>query len=453
MALQIAKWRPSLKRWVLISAILPALLLVIMSLWGIPKALDYAYQRQQEALIEPLIDQTLRALQPAWLQQDRLSMSETLGQLVARPSISGAMLTQMAWERPIEKGVMAKGVHYSAQLIVGDEVAGKLVVSVSPDILSQAKSQVMGVLLSAALLVMVLGAALGVWWWHRIQALFQDATLQWQRLPDTFLPIRKSFSEFDALNAAAQHVHQTHVAEQEAKRALARFMSTSAEDTLELNMPASAQLRSVTVLYIDLINWRDIKENATPKQLVQLLNQYYFFVRQAAKLYNGEVERYQGQGLTVTFGLDDTGQDKSFHAICAGELFLELVYRFNVHHQMAHAPVCEFSLALHAGEVLCNAEEQPLEDSVRWSTVGDVLHHAALLGQHSEQRLLVSGVVLSECASLGQRIQFSDHESVQCDPRDPPLPTHWVDCLNAPYVELVQRQAERILSMKPILTA
>lgn len=462
MLRQLAKKQFSIKYLLLSSLILPIILLSVLSLVAIPKILSETYQNQQTALVEPLIDQVLRAIQPAWIQQDPLSISETLATLVKRPIVKGASLTQFSNGKIYESGSMALGFQYSTQLVISNEMVGKLTISLSPDIANQARSRVLGILACNFFLAFIFVLFLLKYWHNTIVKISSKALSQWEVFPQTFKPIDVNLKEITTYNCQVKSIYDakslstlslykqmTNLKTQNIPYHLMTEENSSTLNFLKVDTPKQ---ENITIIGINWINLTELYENLNPNELTQLFSQYHQYMHQVAKLYNGVVENHQGQMTLIIFGVLDFDSESAFNALCAGELFLELVYQNNINQQISNQPMCEFSLSCCSGNtIFYHTRKNDLNSNL--TIIGNIIQKCIVLSQHSQQRLLVSKSTLEINPCLKSRIQISKNGDILTDPLSQPEMTYFIEMFNHPYTDLIQKQAKTILTTETIQEA
>src|SRR5690606_21583870 len=129
--------------------------------------------------------------------------------------------------------------------------------------------------------------------------------------------------------------------------------------------------------------------------LSTLLQQYQFYLRQAARLYRGVVTRINGDTALVTFDTRHCQDEHAFDALCCAQLFLRVMRKLGAAQRARNAQALEFNLAIHSGDVYFSpiwikakaGEETPRQESV----IGKPVDLAADLLMHCDTgEILVS---------------------------------------------------------------
>lgn len=113
---------------------------------------------------------------------------------------------------------------------------------------------------------------------------------------------------------------------------------------------ASYGTQDVTLLSIKMANFHYLASTLTESTLVNLLNKYYFFAGKVAQLYAGKVTYCAEDEVVINFASEQLEEEQAFYAICAGQLFLQLVGDLN---DIEDATIAaKFKLAVHSGQAV-----------------------------------------------------------------------------------------------------
>lgn len=108
--------------------------------------------------------------------------------------------------------------------------------------------------------------------------------------------------------------------------------------------------QDVTLLTIKMANFQFLASTLSEELLVNLLNKYYFFAGKISQLYNGKVSYCAEDEIVINFASDHSDEEQEFYAICAGQLFLQLVGDLN-DIEGEHI-ASKFKLAVHSGQAV-----------------------------------------------------------------------------------------------------
>jgi adenylate cyclase len=167
-------------------------------------------------------------------------------------------------------------------------------------------------------------------------------------------------------------------------------------------------LRSVkgSVLFIDIVGFTQLSEKESPLHIANILNNYYFLLHQAAKMYRGTVDNYIGDGAMLTFGIHKEDNKHCINAICASEIFIRLTELMNAQRITENMPTLQFRMGLHCGDLLAGTIGSP--ERMQSTISGDTVNLASRLCEQAKPgKLLISDAVY-EHSSTKRLIKTGD---------------------------------------------
>jgi len=108
--------------------------------------------------------------------------------------------------------------------------------------------------------------------------------------------------------------------------------------------------QDATLLVIKLANFQYLASTLTEEKLVELLNKYYFFAGKVSQLYSGKVSYCADGELIVNFNSTGLDEEQAFYAICAGQLFIQLIG--DLADVEGERIAAKFKLAAHSGQAV-----------------------------------------------------------------------------------------------------
>jgi adenylate cyclase len=126
-----------------------------------------------------------------------------------------------------------------------------------------------------------------------------------------------------------------------------------------------------SVLFIDIVGFTQLCEKETPNHVADILNNYYFLLHQAAKMYRGTVDNYIGDGAMLTFGIHKDDNKHCINAICTAEIFIRLTDLMNSQRHEQNMSPLEFRLGLHCGDLLAGTigSSERMQSTISGDTV------------------------------------------------------------------------------------
>ena len=256
------------------------------------------------------------------------------------------------------------------------------------------------------------------------------------------MPDVPNLPECQGLQRALQHVAEQRQQQQTLRQALNQFLY---QDESELE--SGTNYRDCAILYLEIPNLLELQQRMTATELATALNHYHRLISHAANVYNGRLDRYQGDGIVVIFGLHERSDRDSLNCIYAASLFLGLLRYQRTRGKESLG--FEFRCAAHKGPVLVAPIDESDDDSdtphLHYNLIGDSLYWASHLARHGDDNhLLASEELVSGLPehSIGWR-QGPDFQNLQGNPQG----SFWLQSLPQNTISLINRQIHRIASL------
>lgn len=413
-------------------------------------------ENQAELLRTTLSKQASSQAADAIFSQDSLSLNVILSNLTDHPDISYAAVYSLNNDIIAEHGNSENLQSKPLSIRYQNEVIGLLDVQLNNSELNQASLRLYGLWGILSILLTLFNLALswvgGRWISRRLLTTANEIRLLEQ---DTLNKVTQhKVGELSDLSAALFSYHKQQQAKTAMNQALNQFMtpgSAGAHQPQRKVTPLTEEsteqsYRHSAILFLDFVDLASAQATMAPEELAKLLNQYYFFIHQAAKLYNGSVDKFVGDGVMVLFGIPQADEKDAFHGVCTGLLIIGLLQKFNAQRTEQQLPIIEFQLGLHSGMVLAG----PLGDSenLNYTAVGDAIYTAQrICHASSSNRLLISKEVVNEKA-LGSQLKLCSQGHITTHNNEP-LETYWANELSANCQALIGRQVNHI-SAQPL---
>lgn len=152
------------------------------------------------------------------------------------------------------------------------------------------------------------------------------------------------------------------------------------------------ELRSASVLFIDLIGSTGLAQRLPPDEVVAMLNQFFEAVVRASGAYGGWVNKFEGDAALCVFGPPTEREDHAASALqAARSMRSEMAIRFG-----PQSPGLDAGIGVSTGTVL--AGNVGAEHRYEYTVIGDPVNEAARLCEVAKRhpaRVLASGAAVS----------------------------------------------------------
>lgn len=400
-----------------------------------------------------LTRQAAVAAGPRLLVDDKAALGAQLDSLLLDAHVVAAEISGkdggVLLQRPAQpaNGSEAAGTPFVEPIESNGQRLGFLRLNLNVDELAAASRATLWRLGAAALLLTVL-AALAVW--HGMRRLHQPLHAVREQLDQLlggelqpFSPAPVGARETGQLLARTERMRHSLLQRQQTERQLTRFAPSPLTQCLRLDEGgelATGRYVQATLLLVEFVNLGPLSEKLAPEALADLLNTYHGLLARACKLYNGQIDKYYGDGVLVLFGLPRQDEENAFHALCAALLFHQLTLKYA--ETRGPDQSLQLRLSLHTGSLLAAVLGT---DQAQFTVLGDSLNLVTRLVTVAGNDEIVLSRELAEMPELKQRISLTNHRNVLIKGRTEPTPTYRLTGLSAPYDQLLEGQVQHLI--------
>ena len=183
-----------------------------------------------------------------------------------------------------------------------------------------------------------------------------------------------------------------HVGEDVARRAL------------EGGASLSGDVRDAAILFIDLVDSTKLAANRPPREVAEVLNDFFRIVVSAVDERNGFINKFQGDAALAVFGVPLPSEEAATAALATA---------CNLRSQLGRLPQVDFGIGVSAGPVF--AGNIGAENRYEYTVVGDAVNEAARLADFaktSDQRIVCSAAVIDRADAAERRHWMSSGETI-----------------------------------------
>lgn len=166
--------------------------------------------------------------------------------------------------------------------------------------------------------------------------------------------------------------------------------------------------RNVTILFSDIRDFTALSETLQPKQVLELLDEYFGHMSQIVMAHEGLVNKFLGDGMLACWGVPDHSDDHAERAMRAALDMRAKLVELNAQRQARGLPPLRIGVGLHTGVVaagmLGGAEQH------EYTVIGDAVNLASRVEGLTKALgvdILVSESTWRECGEgrfLGERV-------------------------------------------------
>jgi adenylate cyclase len=181
-----------------------------------------------------------------------------------------------------------------------------------------------------------------------------------------------------------------------------RFVSPEVVEAMRSGrVQLEGENRVVTALFCDIRGYTARSETLTPREIVQLLNEFRSVLVEAVQRHHGSVNQFSGDGAFVIFGAPNALEDSARCAILAALDFRQGLAALNERLVSRGGAPIRIGVGINTGPVVAGAFGP--RERLEYSVIGDPVNLAsrieALNKQYPEHDILISEYT---CQALGE---------------------------------------------------
>ena len=171
-----------------------------------------------------------------------------------------------------------------------------------------------------------------------------------------------------------------------------------------INTKDKIGLENTTILLITMSNFQYLASTLSDKDLVAMLNKYYFFSGKISQLYNGNVCFCSEDEVLINFSRIEIPEEQAFYAICSAQLFLQLFGEINPKGE--DSVKAKFRLAIHSGNSLSTLYSPITQKMDNLS--GRTLDMARMISRECPSNSIIVSEPALTSAGAGTRVEAED---------------------------------------------
>lgn len=161
---------------------------------------------------------------------------------------------------------------------------------------------------------------------------------------------------------------------------------------LDDTIAPTGDMIDVTVLFCDLRDYTGFAEKHSPREVVEMMNQYFTAMERVVRQNGGVVLQFVGDEIEAVFGAPEPDLDHAEHALAAALAMRAALAQFNDKRRKQGEDDVRHGIGIHSGSVL--AGNVGSEQRKTYSMLGDTVNLASRLQTLNKKlgtNILISG--------------------------------------------------------------
>jgi adenylate cyclase len=145
--------------------------------------------------------------------------------------------------------------------------------------------------------------------------------------------------------------------------------------------------KEVTILFVDIVNFTPLSERLSPKEVSQLLNQFFREMNDIIFAYRGTLDKYMGDAIMAIFGAPIEREDDADRAIHAALDMRRALIEMNK--TMEPDRIFDIRIGINSGRVVAGNLGSPKR--MDYTVIGDVVNTASRLEKIAQPNQILIG--------------------------------------------------------------
>ena len=149
----------------------------------------------------------------------------------------------------------------------------------------------------------------------------------------------------------------------------------------------SPKEKEVTILFVDIVNFTPLSERLSPKEVSQVLNQFFREMNDIIFAYRGTLDKYMGDAIMAIFGAPIEREDDADRAIHAALDMRRALIEMNK--TMEPDRIFDIRIGINSGRVVAGNLGSPKR--MDYTVIGDVVNTASRLEKIAQPNQILIG--------------------------------------------------------------
>jgi adenylate cyclase len=346
-------------------------------------------------------------------------------------------------------------IAYLTPIVFRDITVGYVLLSFDYSLIRKAKQETIATVASTITMMLLLALALSIYLGRRFTRPIQELLISSEAFRQGRFDYRiqaKRDDELGTLMLAMNRMGEGLQRKEQVERAFSRYVSPKVAQRALAGMdslgdiPLGGHHVEASVLFADIVGFTSLSEKISPQEVSSLLNHYFSNIARAVHFCHGHIDKYMGDCAMIVFGVPDSDDEHSFHALACAWMILELVRQMNSQRRAHKLQTLEFRIGINSGAML--AGNMGSTERMEYTVVGDTVNLASRLSSAGDPGQAILTEEMLAHASLNKRIATIHHGKILVRGKQEPISIFHLGDIIDPFRARMLEEIRNILDNK-----
>ena len=208
----------------------------------------------------------------------------------------------------------------------------------------------------------------------------------------------------------------------ELEKVLAKFLDPNIADKVinkldDINFKGENIYASA--LFADIVGFTEMSEKLSPREVGNLLNEYFGYYSACAKHYSGTVDKFLGDCVMIVFGAAKADSNHTYNAIGCALMMQKITEKLNAERLKKGLFAVRLRIGVNSGEMLAGLLGS--KDRLEYTVIGDSVNLASRLCNEAKAQQIIIQEESYNSLIKNFKIDVDNHKTIKIRGKTDPI--------------------------------
>lgn len=358
------------------------------------------------------------------------------------------------WQLQKKSSAALDVISFATPIRFQNLIVGHALVTFSKELLDESLTQTVHAIIGVTIFMIILGIITAYFLGKRLSRPIHHLMHASQAIHDGNYDYRineQRNDEIGYLIGAFNKMANGLLEKSQVENAFSRFVSPSVAKQIMENLDQiqlGGEHVNATALFADIAGFTSMSEKMTAEEIAGLLNEYFGYISEASRLYNGTIDKYMGDCAMIIFGAPVEDPQHRLNAVCCAILIQRLIKILNIEREKQGKITIDFRIGINSGEML--AGNMGAHERMQYTVVGESVNLAARLHSTAQRGQIAVTDYFVKDTDIQWYIIAHRSETLQLRGISEKVTTYIITDIKEPYSEQIDSQLDMILKKSKV---